>query len=731
MAEKNIQMKQRNEVNTAWDDLYPKTKAENVKLQNSNNLEEEIIQINQNIENIDLSAENISTSNESNVQLEIDNLKSSVSDGKNKVATAITDVDRGKDSNGSDTFDKLSDDIRNIRKMATATSFETLLSGSVDSLEKFCIVEDTGKFYGLARDQDGNLYAGDGSSFTVKKIDLNGNIVWEHTGHTNTVYALALDHGYLYSGSADNTVHKIDISNGNLVWATAFASENVRSLAVDHERNIIFGSEDTNVYKCNSSGLLIGTYTGHLNRVYSVAVDKNGMIYCGGLEPEVHKVEMSSIVQLLNKYTYYQGLYSIAVDDDENIYTGVTGGMIEKRDKDDNTIFVTLTGSNTAYDLTFDPVGNIYGALNSTGYDGVVKLNKYGRLQWIIDDVMGDVYSIVLDDVGHIYAGENGEIYKIEQTEAKAIIYERVSFETNYVGYGNYIYAVAVDQEGNFYCGGAASDIEGIHKVDKEGNFLNKMGSFSGTVTGVKVDDHGNIFTSDYGPYIKKYDQDGMLIWSYRNTDINNGWLCLDIDSLGYVYAGDEIGDVVKLNGNLTDDDLEWRYTGHTDDCKGVAANTNGDCFTASRDNRVRKIDDNDGTLTWTFEGSGSYDFLAVVVDQSNGHEILYVGDSGNYLRRVSEDGGQVWFVNLGNDVTSLAVDQYGYIYAGTTGSSSNNAKLFKLDSDGNVMWIYGDLSTGDHVRSIAIYKNDTIYIGIYSADAGVRNLKLTAGIEM
>jgi hypothetical protein len=39
MADKNIQMTQRNVSNTGWDNLYPITKAENVLTQDGSNIE--------------------------------------------------------------------------------------------------------------------------------------------------------------------------------------------------------------------------------------------------------------------------------------------------------------------------------------------------------------------------------------------------------------------------------------------------------------------------------------------------------------------------------------------------------------------------------------------------------------------------------------------------------------------------------------------------------------------
>lgn len=90
MADKNIQMKERNSTNTGYDNLFPVTKAANVK-----------------------------TSSGQNVETEISNLKQSVSNGKAQLETAITDMG-GTVSNTSQSsipsFDDINDGIYSIPK---------------------------------------------------------------------------------------------------------------------------------------------------------------------------------------------------------------------------------------------------------------------------------------------------------------------------------------------------------------------------------------------------------------------------------------------------------------------------------------------------------------------------------------------------------------------------------------------------------------------------------------
>ena len=78
----------------------------------------------------------------------------------------------------------------------------------------------------------GYLYSGSADN-TVRKISPDGDEVWSFTGHTDTVWAVAVDAaGYLYSGSVDNTLRKIT-PDGDEVWSFTGHTATVLTVAVD------------------------------------------------------------------------------------------------------------------------------------------------------------------------------------------------------------------------------------------------------------------------------------------------------------------------------------------------------------------------------------------------------------------------------------------------------------------------------------------------------------------
>ncbi|MFJ8515320.1 hypothetical protein [Lysinibacillus xylanilyticus] len=112
MAEKNIQMTQRNSANTGWDDLFPKTKAGNVSITP------------------------ISGLTGADVQTALKNLFQFANDGKTAVANAVTA--KGVSASPADTFAALATKIGQIstgKQKATGKAYPKTGGGiTVDSL---------------------------------------------------------------------------------------------------------------------------------------------------------------------------------------------------------------------------------------------------------------------------------------------------------------------------------------------------------------------------------------------------------------------------------------------------------------------------------------------------------------------------------------------------------------------------------------------------------------------
>ena len=148
----------------------------------------------------------------------------------------------------------------------------------------------TNYVYAVAVDADGYVYSGSHDT-TVRKIDPTGEQVWSFTGHTNAVYAVAVDaDGYVYSGSYDNTVRKIS-PTGQQVWSYTGHTNLISAVAVDADGYVYSGSNDQTAHKISPTGQQVWSYTGHTNAVYAVAVDADGYVYSGSANKTVHKID--------------------------------------------------------------------------------------------------------------------------------------------------------------------------------------------------------------------------------------------------------------------------------------------------------------------------------------------------------------------------------------------------------------------------------------------------------
>lgn len=107
------------------DTLYPHTSADVVFLNNGVNLETRVDQLNKYIGNVSKDT-NTALSRIYTNEIEIYNLKTSVSDGKNLIATAITD--KGVITSGSDSFSTMADNISKIGLSLTALEQEKMIN---------------------------------------------------------------------------------------------------------------------------------------------------------------------------------------------------------------------------------------------------------------------------------------------------------------------------------------------------------------------------------------------------------------------------------------------------------------------------------------------------------------------------------------------------------------------------------------------------------------------------
>jgi|GEM_PF-2027150 len=330
----------------------------------------------------------------------LNELFTSVSDGKTLIATAITD--KGIPASGSDTFSQLANKIEQIE-----TEVEGYKVGDILNPSKYLIAPEvwqftghTSRVYAVAVDNNGNIYSGSGDR-TVRKISPDGNQIWQFTGHGSTVYAVTVDNnGNVYSGSDDRTVRKIS-PDGNQIWQFTGHGSTVYAVAVDNNGNVYSGSYDQTVRKISPDGDEIWQFTGHTWTVIAVAVDNNGNVYSGSGDYTVRKISPDGN-QIWQFTGHTDAVRAVAVDNYGNVYSGSDDRTARKISPDGNEVWKFTGHTATVYAVTVDNNGNIY----SGSYDQTVRKISYdGNQIWKFTGHTDAVHAVAVDNNGNIYSG--------------------------------------------------------------------------------------------------------------------------------------------------------------------------------------------------------------------------------------------------------------------------------------------------------------------------------------
>ena len=171
----------------------------------------------------------------------------------------------------------------------------------------------------------------------------------------------------------------------------------------------------------------------------------------------------------------------------------------------------------------------------------------------------------------------------------------------------------------------------------------------------------GNIIDPDWtgmtGGHVQGQHASTAEVWS---KDYDAELFALAADFQGGLFVA-ECSDVHKLDIPESGDEPEnaWSYSGHDSFVASLAVDDEGNVYTASWDNTVRKISGDDGEEVWIFEGDTD-GVNSVVVDEWGNAYVAGASTSGDEgrLMRIDEDGEEVWSENFEAPVHDVVVDR-------------------------------------------------------------------------
>jgi len=394
----------------------------------------------------------------------------------------------------------------------------------------------------LALDSKDNLYVTDYQNDRVQKFDRDGTFLLEFGtfGHCN---------------SAEGC------QNGDMRLPDG--------IAIDEDDMIYVSDTNHRVQKFDSGGNWLSLFgergTGNAQFEYpkGLAVNSNGQIYIAD--------EFNHRIQIVNSTFAWLGTWGstgsnkkqlsspqgTAVDSAGNLYVADSDeNRIQKFDQTGAWV-TNISQLNGPQDVVLDSEGNLYVA--DTKNNRIQKLNQSGNVLATVGGVTGNEdgqfkqpIALSLDEENNIYVVDrfNHRIQKFN-SDGIHITTWGGTISSGAVGKFNAPTDIAMDSAGNVYVADGSN--HRIQKFNSTGQHLATIGEFGArdsqfdTVTGVDVDNAGNIYAVDETGRIQKFGPNGNHLATWGSAPIR-----------GQAGGGGTVGDVAPRFNQL---DKELRIT--------------------------------------------------------------------------------------------------------------------------------------------------------------------------
>lgn len=330
----------------------------------------------------------------------------------------------------------------------------------------------------------------------------------------------------------------------------------------------------------------------------------------------------------------------------------------------------------------------------------------------------GTAGGITVDSHGNVFVGDSGNS-RIQKFSAQGEFV--LAWGQKSTGASQPVY-MAIDGEGNLY----VSDRGGrIQKFDFSGRILDQwaeQGSANGQFSdpmGIAVDQSNNIFVVDAMNYrIQKFDGEGQFLMKWGEPGDLPGEFSypstIAIDSNGFIYVSDN----TRIQKFTVDGTSISQWPGGP--TPGIAVDSDDNVYFTTSDG-VEKFDSNGidiGGWGSTGQGPGEFSFPhAIAIDSS---DRVYVADSGNNRIQVFDSDGTFLFqwgtAGRGSgefdEPRGIAVHADGTVFVTDTG----NVRVQKFDAAGTYLSQWGttdydfgnihalDVDSGDNVYALSLY---------------------------
>lgn len=330
--------------------------------------------------------------------------------GKKSIADAI--VGKGVDATKSDSFGVLADKISKIK-----TGYgvgDVLPEGNVEVRKTSTPPKKIWEFTGHTGEVNALAIASDGSIYSccddekVFKISPNGQKIWEFTQHTKRVWSVkvALD-GSVYSSGEDNKIFKIS-PDGQKIWEYRWPGRFLGRLAVGPDGSVYASGFDCKVAKISPDGKQVWRFNNQAGDITAIAVGQDGSVYSGDSKHKVFKISPDG-QKVWEFVGHTDTVHCLAVDSNGSIYSGAGDGdsRVFKISSDGQKIWEFSEHTSDVYVLAVGPDGSVY---SSGGDSRIFKLSPSGRKIWEFEGDASRTRALAVGQDGSIYSGD-GKVF--------------------------------------------------------------------------------------------------------------------------------------------------------------------------------------------------------------------------------------------------------------------------------------------------------------------------------
>ncbi|WP_227838744.1 hypothetical protein [Clostridioides sp. ZZV15-6597] len=636
-----------------------------------------------------------------NVEGALKEVFQSVSNGKQLIATAITDKNVPTSSN--DTFQTMASNINNIKILPQTPP------GRIEWL-----VDNVSDYRYIMKSSPNYIYTHNTSpTIGFTKYDYNGSIVLSGSCLGYTVYDMYADKDdNVYVIYFNGTVEKYSkrggefrregISGANKVWVDESTGYIYVGTSAGYVYILNAGGEISKQYKTSGSyvcgiyanssrtlvalnggtveeyagNTLIKSFKAESKNCDNMVVDKYGDIYTSSKSSTtLHKYSRSTYELVCSYESPYSQFNNVQMGNDGYIYwTNGTDSKVSKVKQDFNDVNYGTYKDEIPYSVC-------------TGYDGLVFVGYKSGIQKIfnnrgiaVDDKTNKVYNI--QDIKTIVQEDNTNIFRTTLTTSR--------IPHNYIS--------TCKSNDIVMCNTNRS----IDKLDTSHKQLwSRFVRESSAILSTENSQQEIIVATDNNS-IKKLTRAGAEIWSKieHTATIRD----LVVDSKDNIISVGDSTKIIKMN---TNGDIVWTDTSHTFPITSCTIDEYDNIIIGGEGSAEVPITKYSryGDIVWT---SSYYGTVSLGCDSMNN----IIQEYSNSVRKISSTttGTEVWRYNVSN-IRCLIVDDVDYIYVLTDSELKKISSAGKLIQDTTNIDLTSKLIAIDNsYRLIVSNKTDKIY---------------------